>query len=74
MKVKSSVRRICEYCYMVRRKGRLYVYCRKHPRHKQRQGLHTLAAPPTTDEVATPRLIMALTNSVSRLWRAWRKE
>jgi len=38
MKVKPSVRRICEGCYFVRRKGVLYVHCSKNPRHKQRQG------------------------------------
>ena len=46
MKLKSAVKRLCEHCYMVRRKGRLYVRCKKHPRHKQRQGFATLAAGP----------------------------
>ena len=41
MKVKSSLRKICNDCYLVRRKRRLYVMCRVHPRHKQRQGYHT---------------------------------
>ena len=43
MKVKSAVKRMCEHCYMVRRKKRLYVYCKKNPKHKQRQGFSTLA-------------------------------
>uniref|UniRef100_A0A7C4LM99 Large ribosomal subunit protein bL36 n=1 Tax=Schlesneria paludicola TaxID=360056 RepID=A0A7C4LM99_9PLAN len=38
MKVRASVRRICEGCKMVRRKGRIYVICSINPRHKQRQG------------------------------------
>ncbi|MES2789790.1 MAG: 50S ribosomal protein L36 [Planctomycetota bacterium] len=38
MKVRASVRRICEKCKMVRRKGRVYVICSANPRHKQRQG------------------------------------
>ena len=38
MKVRASVRRICEGCKMVRRKGRVYVICSINPRHKQRQG------------------------------------
>ena len=38
MKVKSSVKKRCEHCYTVRRDGVLYVYCKKNPRHKQRQG------------------------------------
>jgi large subunit ribosomal protein L36 len=37
MKVRSSVKRICENCKIVRRHGRLYVIC-SNPRHKQRQG------------------------------------
>ena len=38
MKVRSSVKRICESCKIVRRKGRIYVICSSNPRHKQRQG------------------------------------
>ncbi|HEQ65310.1 MAG TPA: 50S ribosomal protein L36 [bacterium] len=38
MKVQASVKKRCENCYMVRRKGRIYVYCKKTPSHKQRQG------------------------------------
>lgn len=38
MKVRSSVKRICEHCKMVSRKGRVYVICSVNPRHKQRQG------------------------------------
>jgi large subunit ribosomal protein L36 len=37
MKVRSSVKRICENCKIVRRHGRLLVIC-TNPRHKQRQG------------------------------------
>ncbi|MHC4473350.1 MAG: 50S ribosomal protein L36 [Planctomycetota bacterium] len=37
MKVKSSVKRICENCKIVRRKGVLRVIC-VNKRHKQRQG------------------------------------
>ncbi|MCS7239771.1 MAG: 50S ribosomal protein L36 [Candidatus Bipolaricaulota bacterium] len=37
MKVRSSVKRICEKCQVIRRKGRLWVICRN-PKHKQRQG------------------------------------
>ncbi|MCS7216932.1 MAG: 50S ribosomal protein L36 [Candidatus Bipolaricaulota bacterium] len=37
MKVRSSVKRICEKCQVLRRKGRLWVICRN-PKHKQRQG------------------------------------
>ncbi|MBD2314214.1 50S ribosomal protein L36 [Desertifilum sp. FACHB-1129] len=37
MKVRSSVRKICEKCRIIRRKGRVMVIC-SNPKHKQRQG------------------------------------
>jgi large subunit ribosomal protein L36 len=38
MKVRASVKRICENCKVVKRRGRVYVICKSNPRHKQRQG------------------------------------
>ncbi|MFH1024350.1 MAG: 50S ribosomal protein L36 [Planctomycetota bacterium] len=37
MKVRASVKRMCENCQVVRRKGVVRVIC-SDPRHKQRQG------------------------------------
>ena len=37
MKVRASVKRQCEACRVVRRKGVVRDIC-KNPRHKQRQG------------------------------------
>ncbi len=37
MKVRASVRKICEKCRLVRRRGRVVVIC-ANPKHKQRQG------------------------------------
>jgi large subunit ribosomal protein L36 len=37
MKVRSSVKRICIHCKIIRRKGVVRVIC-SNPRHKQRQG------------------------------------
>ncbi|MDE0959827.1 MAG: 50S ribosomal protein L36 [Planctomycetota bacterium] len=37
MKVRASVKRICEHCKLIRRKGVLRIIC-LNPRHKQRQG------------------------------------
>jgi large subunit ribosomal protein L36 len=37
MKVKPSVKRICERCKVIRREGKVMVIC-SNPRHKQRQG------------------------------------
>jgi large subunit ribosomal protein L36 len=37
MKVRSSIRRMCEQCRVIRRHGRIRVIC-KNARHKQVQG------------------------------------
>ena len=37
MKVRSSVKPICEKCKIIKRKGSIRVIC-ENPRHKQRQG------------------------------------
>ncbi len=37
MKVRSSVKKICEQCKVIKRKGIVLVIC-KNKRHKQRQG------------------------------------
>nr|YP_007475909.1 ribosomal protein L36 [Calamus caryotoides]YP_009247100.1 ribosomal protein L36 [Mauritia flexuosa]YP_009247695.1 ribosomal protein L36 [Salacca ramosiana]YP_009247867.1 ribosomal protein L36 [Pigafetta elata]YP_009248126.1 ribosomal protein L36 [Metroxylon warburgii]YP_009248470.1 ribosomal protein L36 [Eugeissona tristis]YP_009248552.1 ribosomal protein L36 [Eremospatha macrocarpa]YP_009436210.1 ribosomal protein L36 [Cyphia banksiana]YP_009539704.1 ribosomal protein L36 [Dracaena coch len=37
MKIRASVRKICEKCRLIRRHGRIIVIC-SNPRHKQRQG------------------------------------
>ncbi len=37
MKVRPSVKKICEKCKIIKRKGRIMVIC-ENPKHKQRQG------------------------------------
>jgi len=37
MKVRSSVKKICEKCRIIRRHGRVTVLC-TNPKHKQKQG------------------------------------
>nr|USZ79659.1 ribosomal protein L36 [Nyctocalos pinnatum] len=37
MKLRASVRKICDKCRLIRRRGRIRVIC-SNPRHKQRQG------------------------------------
>nr|YP_009770786.1 ribosomal protein L36 [Butea monosperma]YP_009868834.1 ribosomal protein L36 [Spatholobus pulcher]QRG31614.1 ribosomal protein L36 [Spatholobus sp. OO-2021]QIT01488.1 ribosomal protein L36 [Butea monosperma]QJW33767.1 ribosomal protein L36 [Butea monosperma]QKI32359.1 ribosomal protein L36 [Spatholobus pulcher] len=37
MKIRASVRKVCEKCRLIRRRGRIIVIC-SNPRHKQRQG------------------------------------
>lgn len=38
MKTKSALKKRCKDCFFVRRRGRLFVFCKTNPRHKQRQG------------------------------------
>lgn len=37
MKVRASVKPICEKCKIIRRKGKVMVIC-DNPKHKQKQG------------------------------------
>ncbi|MDR3163519.1 MAG: 50S ribosomal protein L36 [Mycoplasmataceae bacterium] len=37
MKVRTSVKKICKDCKIIKRHGRIMVIC-KNPKHKQRQG------------------------------------
>jgi large subunit ribosomal protein L36 len=37
MKVRPSVKKICDRCRVIRRRGKILVIC-SNPRHKQRQG------------------------------------
>lgn len=38
MKVRASVKKICNDCKIIRRRGVVRVICKKNPKHKQRQG------------------------------------
>ncbi|MBE6404579.1 MAG: 50S ribosomal protein L36 [Lentisphaeria bacterium] len=38
MKVRASIKRRCESCQIIKRKGIVRVVCAKNPRHKQKQG------------------------------------
>ncbi len=38
MKVGPSVRKRCDGCQIIRRKGIIRVICKSNPRHKMRQG------------------------------------
>lgn len=42
MKVRSSVKRLCKDCKVVKRGKKVMVICKTNPKHKQRQGFHTL--------------------------------
>ena len=43
MKVRSSVKRLCKDCKVVKRGKKVMIICKANPKHKQRQGMHTLA-------------------------------
>nr|XP_008986259.2 39S ribosomal protein L36, mitochondrial-like [Callithrix jacchus] len=36
-KTKGVLKKRCKDCYRVKRRGRWYIYCKTHQRHKQRQ-------------------------------------
>jgi large subunit ribosomal protein L36 len=38
VKVRTSVKPICENCKVVKRNGVTRVICKRNPKHKQRQG------------------------------------
>ena len=38
VKVRSSVKPICEHCKVVKRDGLTRIICKRNPKHKQRQG------------------------------------
>ena len=44
MKVRPSVKKMCEKCKIIKRKGKVMVIC-DNPKHKQRQGLRAGAIP-----------------------------
>mmetsp|Transcript_9322 Transcript_9322/g.15176 ORF Transcript_9322/g.15176 Transcript_9322/m.15176 type:complete len:100 (+) Transcript_9322:110-409(+) len=43
MKVRSAIKRLCKDCQIVKRKGTVYIVCKTNPKHKQRQGMHTVS-------------------------------
>ena len=38
MKVRPSVKKMCDNCKVIKRDGTVMVICSKYPKHKQRQG------------------------------------
>jgi large subunit ribosomal protein L36 len=38
LKVRSSVKPICEHCKVIKRRGVIRVICKRNPKHRQRQG------------------------------------
>ena len=38
MKVRTSVKKMCKDCRIIKRSGVVRIICKKNPKHKQRQG------------------------------------
>lgn len=65
MKVRSSLKKMCEKCKVVKRGRKVMVVCSSNPRHKQRQGFSTLAAAASTYSVPVlPPSLPTFTTSV----------
>lgn len=57
--MRTALRKVCEHCKLVKRGRKNLVICSASPKHKQRQGLATLAgagapAPPPGEPSAAP--------------------
>lgn len=48
MKVRASVKTMCDGCSVVKRKGRIYIICSKNPKHKQVCNMCFLIVHPVT--------------------------
>ncbi|KAJ0404573.1 hypothetical protein ATCC90586_004869 [Pythium insidiosum] len=74
MKVRSSVKRICDSCKIVRRRRKVYVICDRSPKHKQRQGFHTCAACARNGELAIADVTAAPTANPDAAFSSAMKE
>ena len=50
---------MCKGCRVVKRRGKIYVVCKRNPRHKQRQGIHTNATASVTTVMSEARATAA---------------
>lgn len=65
MKVRSAIKALCSDCYVVRRGKIRYVYCKKHPKHKQRQGFHSIAVDHQYCMCCSPELGLAVDSALA---------
>ncbi|DBA81714.1 TPA: hypothetical protein ACH3X1_007452 [Trebouxia sp. C0004] len=58
MRVRSAIKKLCDSCKVVKRRGKLYIVCKASPKHKQRQGFHTDTGVPSvaTEEAVASQL------------------
>ena len=64
MKVKTSVRKICKDCRVVRRGKYVRVVCKSNARHKQRQGFATMPF----EAAAVPQVSMVQPLLAQSVW------
>lgn len=67
MKIRSSLRKMCEQCKIITRGRKNYVICKGNPRHKQRQGYATLASSSTTVGIISTATTSSTTASLGSL-------
>ncbi|KAK4265169.1 hypothetical protein QN277_026255 [Acacia crassicarpa] len=65
MKVRSSVKKMCEFCRTVKRRGRVYVLCTANPKHKQRQGMSTVAEAVSSPTVSSEASFKQISFTIS---------
>ena len=51
MKVRTSLKKLCKHCKMIKRGKKVYVSCKMNPRHKQRQGFATFIPTERSGEI-----------------------
>jgi large subunit ribosomal protein L36 len=72
MKVRSSLRLMCRNCKFVRRNRTLFVICGVTAKHKQRQGMHTIAGSAMTAPAVTAEVVSIARSAFSRIMTALR--
>ncbi|VAI23957.1 uncharacterized protein LOC125511114 [Triticum urartu] len=69
MKVRASVKRLCGFCKVVKRRGIVFIHCTSNQKHKQRQGFSTIAAclpPPPPPPASASAAAFAEASKVAR--------
>ncbi|KAM0927920.1 hypothetical protein ACQ4PT_002155 [Festuca glaucescens] len=69
MKVRASVKRLCSFCKVVKRRGIVFIHCKSNLKHKQRQGFSTIAAclpPPPPTGTSASAVAFAEASKVAR--------
>ena len=60
LQVRTAVRKMCESCQIVKRRGKVRVICKVNPKHKQRQPFSTVAAAAAQGGAAVDMSVMSI--------------